>query len=119
MTQATDAKLTGINEGLTELRGAVALVAGKLHLHGEMLGRILEILTPEQVRAGPSLDELLANLIARLDRQAMMLKEILVIQGKLARDLPADLVRAIDDNLGDGGHTKGGAPGGKTHGGSA
>jgi hypothetical protein len=118
MTQTSDTKLASINEGLTALRGAVAHVAGELRLHRETLNRILKILTPEQAESGPSLDELLSNLIARLDRQSVMLKEILVAQGEFARNLPVDVLRAIDDNLSGAGHTKEGETGAETNGGS-
>jgi hypothetical protein len=118
MTQSTDTQLASINDGITALRGGVALVAGELRLHGEALTRILEILTPEQAQSGPSLHDLLAHLIGRLDRQSVMLKEILVAQGNLARNLPVDVARAIDDNHGGGGQPATGASGEGANGGS-
>jgi hypothetical protein len=101
MVQTIDTQLTNMNEGLTALQGAVTLIASELGIHRKFLSRILEILTPdEEPASGPSLHELLAELIVRLDRQSIALKDILVAQRKLARDLPLDVVRIIDDNLG-------------------
>ena len=55
---------------------AMAPVLERLDLHGEMLARIIQLLTEEKGSDGPSLFDLLADLIKRLD-----------------------LVKAIDDNL--------------------
>jgi hypothetical protein len=112
MSQTTDTRLTNIDQGLTEVRGGVALLADEMRLHGEALTRILEILTPaETEQSGPPLHELLAQLISRLDRQSVMLKDILAAQGNLARNLPLDVARVIDDNYGAGGPPPAGAAG--------
>jgi hypothetical protein len=60
--------------------------------------------------------ELLAALIARLDRQSVMLKEILEAQTTLRRKLPSEVVQAIDDTRGASGSVANGAPGGKSNG---
>ena len=113
MTDTVETRLASIDQGLTEASAGVAILADQLRLQGEMLSRILEILTPvETEQSGPSLHELMAQLIGRLDRQSVMLKDILVSQGTLARDLPLDVVRAIDDNYGaaGSGQANGGTP---------
>ena len=101
MNQTTDARLTSIDQGIVGLQSAMTLIAGELRIHGECLQRILETITPEEAgQSGPPLHELLGHLIARLDRQSTMLKDILAAQVTLARNLPLDVVRVIDDNLG-------------------
>ena len=93
----TDGRLAGIETGVTEVRTGIALLADEMRLHGELLGRIIEMLTPETEPSGTPLHELIALLIGRLDRQSLMLREILSAQGSLARNLPFDVARAIDD----------------------
>ena len=100
MSQTSDARLASIDQGIVALQSAIALIAGELRIHGECLQRILEAITPEVgEESGPPLDELLGHLIARLDSQSIMLKDILAAQAALARNLPLDVVRVIDDNL--------------------
>ena len=101
MNQTTDARLASIDQGIVGLQSAMALIASELRVHGECLQRILETITPEEAgQSGPPLHELLGHLIARLDSQSIMLKDILAAQVALARNLPLDVVRVIDDNLG-------------------
>jgi len=100
MDQTTDARLASIDQSIVALQSAIALIASELRIHGECLQRILETITPEEAeQSGPPLHELLGHLIARLDSQSIMLKDILAAQVALARNLPLDVVRGIDDNL--------------------
>ena len=102
MSQTTDARLASIDRGVAALQSAMVLIASELRIHGECLQRILETITPEEAeQSGPPLHELLGHLIARLDSQSIMLKDILAAQVALARNLPLDVVRVIDDNLGE------------------
>ena len=117
MTQTTDARLASIDQGIVALQSAMALVAGELRIQGECLQRILETITPgEAEQSGPPLHELLGHLIARLDSQSIMLKDILGAQIALARNLPLDVVRVIDDNLGEVGPPATEAADGKVNG---
>ena len=120
MNQTTDARLASIDQGIVGLQSAMALIASELRIHGECLQRILETITPEEAeQSGPPLHELLGHLIARLDSQSIMLKDILAAQVALARNLPLDVVRVIDDNLGGVGQSAAGAADGKVNGQSA
>ena len=120
MNQTTDARLASIDQGIVGLQSAMALIASELRIHGECLQRILETITPEEAgQSGPPLHELLGHLIARLDSQSIMLKDILAAQVALARNLPLDVVRVIDDNLGGVGQSAAGAADGKVNGNSA
>jgi hypothetical protein len=116
MSQTTDTRLAAIDQGIIDLRGGVALLSDELRLHGEALNRILELLTPDEMQSGPPLHELLGHLVGRLDRQSLMLKDILTAQVALARNLPLDVVRVIDDNLSVADHP--GAPGDQGNGGA-
>ena len=78
---------------------AMAPVLERLDLHGEMLARIIQLLTEEKGSDGPSLFDLLADLIKRLDNQSAYLKDLTVAVAQLGINLPLDLVQAIDDNL--------------------
>ena len=83
-------------EGLAQ---ALAPIYERLDLHGEMLKRILQVLTEEKESDGPNLFQLLSDLIVRIDGQSRYLMSLTVAVGKLGKELPLDLVQAIDDNL--------------------
>ena len=78
---------------------ALAPVLERLDLHGEMLKHIIQLLTAEKPSDGPSLYDLLADLIKRIDSQSAYLKDLTVAVAQLGINLPLDLVKAIDDNL--------------------
>ena len=93
---------------------AMAPVLERLDLHGEMLARIIQLLTEEKASDGPSLFDLLADLIKRLDNQSAYLKDLTVAVAQLGINLPLDLIQAIDDTLGipqrTDGHANGAHP---------
>jgi hypothetical protein len=116
MTTLSAAEATDILAGLGEVKAGLTTLTGEVHLHGEILMRIVELLTPKQDHPETPLHELLAALIGRLDRQSVMLKEILEGQTSLRRGLPLEVVQAIDDSHGAGGSVAKGAPGDKPNG---
>ena len=91
----------------------LALISSQLAVQGEQVRAILEILTADKASDGPSLVTQIGELIVRLDNQNRYLKELAVAVSTLGRDLPLNLVAAIDDNLdiprlnGDGSHRDG------------
>jgi hypothetical protein len=111
MTELSSSETADLLAGMAAMKGGLALLAGETRLHSEILARIAQLLTPSEERSGPPIHELLAALIARLDRQSVMLKEILDFQGNLSRDLTHDVVRVIDHTYGSGGQPPGGAAG--------
>ena len=91
-TVERDGNTNGVDERL-------ALISGQLAVQGEQVRAILEILTADKASDGPSLATQLGELMVRLDNQNCHLKELAVAVGTLSRDLPLNLVAAIDDNL--------------------
>ncbi len=91
-----------LGKGIQAANAGIALVAGIQRRHGENLETIIRLVTPEQKdeQEGPTLEELICGLIARLDNQSAYLKDITVGVAKLARDMPLDVVQAISDNFG-------------------
>ena len=87
-----DEDTNGVDERL-------ALISSQLAIQGQQIRAILEILTAEKVSDGPSLATQVGELIARLDTQTRYLKELGVAVVTLGRELPLNLVAAIDDNL--------------------
>ena len=89
-------------------------IYARLDVQGEMLKRILMILMEEKESDGPSLFQLLADLITRIDGQSLYLKDLTVAVAKLGMNLPLDVVTAIDDNLDlprrEDGHANGAGP---------
>ena len=116
MTKLPAAEATEILTGLGEVKAGLTTLANEVHLHGEILIRIVELLTPKQEHSETPLHELLAALIARLDRQSVMLKEILEAQTTLRRKLPSEVVQAIEDTREASGSVANGASGGKSNG---
>lgn len=90
--QEQDESAGGVEERL-------ALISSQLAVQGEQIRAILGLLTAERASNGPSLAKQMGDLIDRLDNQTDYLKDLAVAVGKLGRDLPLDLVAAIDDNL--------------------
>jgi hypothetical protein len=118
MTQLSKSETIEMLTGLGDVKTGLVALASEVHLHGEILMRIVELLTPAEERSGMPLNELLAALIGRLDRQSVMLKEILEAQSNLRRNLPGEVAQAIDDTHEAGGSVANGMPGGKTNGAS-
>ena len=113
MTKLSAAEATEILTGLGEVKAGLTTLANEVHLHGEILMRIVGLLTPKQEHSETPLHELLAALIARLDRQSVMLKQILEAQTNLRRQLPSEVVQAIDNTRGASGSVANGVSGGK------
>ena len=90
-------------------------VRDRLDLHGEMLRQILKILTEDKQSDGPSLSDLLSDLIKRLDTQSRTLLDLTAGVVALRDQLPLEIVRAIDDNL-DGSTARQGQPNGSGNG---
>jgi len=61
--------------------------------------RLIELLTPEQKpkKGGPGLDELLAEMIVRLDQQNHLLKDVSDTVSRAVTALPLSVVEAIAD----------------------
>lgn len=87
------------DQNIEALGQALSPIHERLDVHGEMLKRIIQLLTEEKENDGPTLYQLLADLIVRLDGQSRYLKDLTVAVGQLGVNLPLDLVKAIDDNL--------------------
>ncbi len=87
------------SENIEVAAQALAPVLERLDIHGEMLKHIVQLLTEEKGSDGPSLFDLLADLIKRLDGQSAYLKDLTVAVAQLGINLPLDLIKAIDDNL--------------------
>ena len=61
--------------------------------------RLVELLTPEQKpkKGGPGLDELLAEMIVRMDQQNYLLKDVSDTVSRAMAALPLSVVQAIAD----------------------
>jgi hypothetical protein len=103
MTKLSTVEATEILTGLGDVTTGLAALANEVHLQGEILIRIVQLLTPTDEQSSPSLHELLTALIGRLDRQSIMLQEILEAQRNFRSTLPHDVAQAIDDANESGG----------------
>jgi len=99
MATGTGQAMSGRGEPASAVDERLALISGQLAVQGEQIRSILEILTAEKANDGPSLATQMGELITRLDTQTRTIKDLAVAVGTLGRDLPLDLVAAINDNL--------------------
>jgi hypothetical protein len=121
MTTDPTELLSLITRGQDELKTEQAHIAGTLEAHGailrlisEQLGVVIEKLTPE-LGDGPTMQELLAELVARVGDNGALLRRIDRRTDSMATSLPDDVVRAMKGASGADGHA---APAGHGAGGS-
>lgn len=108
-TDISDA-LARIETGQAELKTSQDGIAKALEGQGELLrsiaerlGLVLEKLYPEATE-GPTLQELLAEMVIRLGDQTVLLNRIDRRTESMASSLPADVVRAITGASGANGN---------------
>ncbi len=106
-------------EGDREAGGAavapiLARIFAEQGVHGRLLKTILELLTATRDDDGPSLSKLLENLVLAITNQTRALSDLSMTVAKFGRELPLDLVTAIDDNLDIPRRTQGGSTNGST-----
>ena len=78
---------------------AIRSLDERVRVIAEQQARLVELLTPEQKpkKGGPGLDELLTEMIVRLDQQNYLLKDLSDTVSKAVTALPLSVVRAIAD----------------------
>jgi hypothetical protein len=84
---------------LVELKGGVELLTQEGHVHAEMLAQVIILLTPPERAPGPSFHELIVALISRMDRQSVMLKEVIESLSDLRRNLATEVARLLREAL--------------------
>lgn len=92
-------------EAFANLSAALAVMARRQTEHGEVLAGMVRLLTDEQgKKQGGSAQELVAQLLAAIQGQGAAvtgyLKDIRAELAEARRELPLEVVQAIDDNLG-------------------
>jgi len=85
---------TALKDGQTEVINSLGAQSQLLRLIAEQLRILLEKLTPE-VGEGPTMQELLAELVARVGGNGALLRRIDRRTESMAMDLPDDVVRAM------------------------
>jgi hypothetical protein len=110
MAAETTDILARILGGQDELKARQAEIAGTLEAHGQVLrliseqvGILIEKLTPDP-GDGPTLQELLAELVARAGDNGALLRRIDRRTDSMATSLPNDVVRAMKGAIGANGN---------------
>jgi len=85
---------TDLKRGQGEIIAVLGMQGDVLRLIAERLGILLEKLTPE-VGEGPTMQELLAELVTRVGDNAALLRRIDRRTESMALSLPDDVVRAM------------------------
>ena len=99
MDGQSEQRLARLERGQDEIRDETAANGGLLRTLLERVDEIARLLTPAP-GDGPTLEELLAQMVAMLNDQGGTLKRLDVRSGRMERELPLDVVRALMDNLG-------------------
>jgi hypothetical protein len=86
-----------------EMVGALAAQSRVLRVVSEQLSVVIEKLTPE-LGEGPTMQELLAELVARVGDNGALLRRIDRRTDSMATSLPDDVVRAMKEASGANGH---------------
>jgi hypothetical protein len=89
--------------GQTEMAGTLATHTQVLRLISEQLAIVIEKLTPE-AGDGPTLQELLAELVARVGDNGALLRRVDRRTESMAMSLPDDVVRAMKGATGANGN---------------
>ncbi len=113
MTMESTEMLTRIIGGQDELKAGQAEIAGTLaaqsqtlRLIADQLSVLIEKLTPE-LGDGPTLQELLAELVAKVGDNGALLRRIARRTDSMSTTLPDDVVRAMKGAAGANGHGAG------------
>lgn len=85
---------TALKDGQMKIIDALGAQSQLLRLIAEQLRVLLEKLTPE-IGEGPTMQELLAELVVRVGDNGALLRRIDRRTESMAMDLPGDVVRAI------------------------
>ena len=95
-----------LKAGQTEIASALAAHSEILRLLAEQLSIVIEKLTPEPGE-GPTLQELLAELVARVGDNGALLRRIDRRTDSMATSLPDEVARAMRAASGANGHGAG------------
>ena len=98
MDGQSDHKLVRLERGQEEIRDEITAQGGLLRTLLERTDEIIRLLTPAP-SDGPTLEELLAQMVNMLNDQGAILKRLDVRSERMERELPLDVVRALMDNL--------------------
>ena len=102
MTAELVQTVSRVERNQLEIGQAIQSLAERLRILSEQQATIIELLTPKEKpkKDGPSLDELLAGMIARLDTQNVLLKDVSGVVSQAVTVLPLSVVEAIADAFG-------------------
>ena len=98
LTELTQAVLR-VERSQLEIGQSVQSMAEGVRVLSAQQATLIELLTPEQKpkKGGPGLDELLAEMIVRLDQQNHLIKDVSDTVSKAVTTLPLSIVKAMAD----------------------
>lgn len=98
-----DVPTSPTDQQLGQILTLLGSISDQLDGQGDALNFIARCVAPREDAEGNQLEILLSQLIGRLDKQSAILRIISDGLIKMGKNLPLDIVRAIDDNLGASG----------------
>ena len=114
-------RMSGVEDVLRGVAQGISGLDERMRVLGEQQARLIEVLTPqERPKTGSlRLDELLAQMVVRLDTQNHLLKDVSDVVSRAMTALPLSVVQAINDAVGPAGEPPHAAPGNGRPGGGA
>ena len=99
MDGLSEQRLARLERSQEEIRDEITAQGGLLRTLLERTDEIIRLLTPAP-SDGPTLEELLAQMVAMINDQGATLKRLDVRSARKEHLLPLDVVTALRDNLG-------------------
>ena len=95
-------RMSGVEHVLRGVAQGIHSLDERLRLLSEQQAKLVELLTPKEMpkQGGMRLDELLAQMVVRLDTQNHLLKDVSDVVSRAVTALPLTVVAAIADAFG-------------------
>ena len=106
-------RMSGVEDVLRGVAQGISSLDERMRVLSEQQARLIELLTPREKPkiGGMRLDELLAQMVVRLDTQNHLLKDVSDVVSRAMAALPLSVVQAINDAFGPAGEAPHAAPG--------
>lgn len=105
-------RVSGIEDVLRRVLQGISSLDERMRVQSEQQAMLIELLTPKEKpkMGGLRLDELLAQMVVRLDTQNHLLKDVSDVVSRALTALPLSVVQAINDAFGSADEPPNSAP---------
>ena len=93
-------KIDLLRQEIRALTQAVQHLGHEVHGQSEMVGRLVNLLTPDEKKPGPSLAQEMAKLVGQVEHQNRVLESLTGAIIRFMRDMPAAVARGVTEATG-------------------